>query len=64
MQDALNTLLLICATLASLAFGVLAAYGICKAVFVLFHIHARSVASDAKVKVGAETQVQNATLAS
>jgi hypothetical protein len=44
MQDAINTLMLICASLASMAFGVLAAYWICRAGFAVLRIHARSVA--------------------
>lgn len=44
MQDAINTLMLICAILASMAFGVLAAYWICRAGFAVLRIHARSVA--------------------
>jgi hypothetical protein len=33
MQDAVNMLMLVCAALASLALGVLLAYGACRAVF-------------------------------
>jgi len=44
MQDAINLLMLVCASLASLAFGVLAAYGVCRGAFAIFRIHARSVA--------------------
>ena len=44
MQDAMNTLMLICAILASMAFGVLAAYWICRTGFTVLRIHARSVA--------------------
>jgi membrane protein DedA with SNARE-associated domain len=44
MQDAMNTLMLICAILASMAFGVLAAYWICRASFAILRVHARSVA--------------------
>lgn len=44
MQDAMNLLMLICASLAAMAFGVLAAYGICRAAFAVLRIHARSVA--------------------
>jgi hypothetical protein len=62
MQDAINTLMLICASLASLAFGVLAAYGICRAAFALFRIHARSVASElAQVKIQPESQLPHAS---
>lgn len=44
MQDAMNLLMLVCASLAAMAFGVLAAYGICRAGFTILGIHARSVA--------------------
>ena len=39
-----SSIMLICAVLASLASGVLAAYGICIAMFKIFRIHARQVA--------------------
>lgn len=45
MQDAMNMLMLICASLAALAFGVLVAYGMCRAAFAVLRIHARSIAS-------------------
>jgi hypothetical protein len=45
MQDAMNTLMLICASLASLAFGVLLAYGVCRAAFAQFRHHAGQVAA-------------------
>jgi hypothetical protein len=44
MQDAMNTLMLICAALASLAFGVLLAYGVCRAAFAQLRQHAGQVA--------------------
>jgi hypothetical protein len=44
MQDVINTLMLICASAAAMAFGVLAAYGICRVGFAILRIHARSVA--------------------
>jgi hypothetical protein len=47
MQDAINLLMLICAALASLVFGVLLAYGVCRSVFAALRIHARSVAAEA-----------------
>lgn len=46
MQNAVNMLMLVCATLASLAFGVLAAYGVCRAAFAAFQMHAVQVAAD------------------
>ncbi|MGH9588565.1 MAG: hypothetical protein ACRD3F_16595 [Acidobacteriaceae bacterium] len=44
MQDAINLLMLFCASVAAMALGVLAAYGICRAGFAMLRIHARSVA--------------------
>ena len=45
MQDAINFLMLVCASLAALAFGVLAAYWVCRAAFAAIRLHARSVAA-------------------
>jgi len=39
-----TSIVLVCAVLASLAAGVLVAYGVCYAMFALFRIHARQVA--------------------
>lgn len=39
-----SSIMLICAVLASLAIGVLAAYAVCLAMFNIFRIHARQVA--------------------
>ena len=39
-----SSIVLICAVLASLAIGVLVAYGVCMAMFKVFRIHARQVA--------------------
>jgi uncharacterized protein (DUF2062 family) len=39
-----SSIVLICAVLASLAVGVLLAYGVCMAMFNVFRIHARQVA--------------------
>jgi len=41
-----SSIVLISAVLASLAVGVLIAYGICMTMFRLFRIHARQVAAD------------------
>ncbi|MGA8110253.1 MAG: hypothetical protein WBD46_15640 [Acidobacteriaceae bacterium] len=52
MQQAIDTLMLICATFASLAFGVLLAYGICRVAFTLFRQHAGQVAAQrAKARI-------------
>jgi uncharacterized protein (DUF2062 family) len=40
----MSSLMLVCAVLASLAFGVLVAYGICQAMFRVFRVHAESAA--------------------
>jgi hypothetical protein len=52
MQDLINSVMLICAGVAALAFGVLAAYGICRAAFAVLRIHARSVAGSFSVQRG------------
>jgi hypothetical protein len=45
MQDAMNTLMLVCAALASLAFGVLLAYGACRVAFAKLLRHAGQMAA-------------------
>jgi hypothetical protein len=50
MQDTINLLMLICASLAALAFGVLSAHAICRAAFGVLRMHARSVAAGTAVK--------------
>lgn len=47
MQELMSTILLICAALASLALGVMLAYGLCRGAFAVFRIHAKSVAAEA-----------------
>jgi hypothetical protein len=44
MQDGINLLMLVCAAAAALAFGVLAAYSLCRVAFALLRFHARSIA--------------------
>jgi hypothetical protein len=46
MQDVLNTIMLICAAVAALAFGVLMAYVICRGAFAALKMHARSFAAE------------------
>jgi hypothetical protein len=46
MQDVLNLIMLICAAVAALAFGVLAAYVVCRAAFAALKMHARSFAAE------------------
>lgn len=57
MQNAVDVLMLICATLAAMAFGVLAAYGVCRAAFVVFRIHALQVAQRARTRVARVSQL-------
>ncbi len=52
----LATLFLICAVLASLAFGVLTAYGLCLTLFRIFRAHAASVARPHRAPVATATQ--------
>ena len=47
MHEAVNTLMLVCAALGSLTFGVLVAYGMTRAGFAALRVHSRSVAQDA-----------------
>ncbi len=47
------SIVLVCAVLASLAAGVLLAYGVCQAMFVIFHSHARKVAESRPVMISA-----------
>lgn len=42
----METVLLLCAVLASLALGVLVAYGICQTMFRVFRVHAVSAAKN------------------
>jgi hypothetical protein len=51
MQEAVNTLMLICAALASLAFGVLVAYGACRVAFAKLFRHAGAAAQQATGKI-------------
>jgi hypothetical protein len=51
----ISSIVLICAVLASLAVGVLVGYWVCMAMFGVFRIHARQVASARRVV--ASTQV-------
>ncbi len=46
MQDFINLIMLICAIVASLAFGVLAAHTLCRTAFALLRLHAISVANE------------------
>jgi hypothetical protein len=46
MLNAVNMLMLVCATAASLAFGVLLAYGVCRLAFAALRQHAGLVAAE------------------
>jgi hypothetical protein len=53
-----SSIVLVCAVLASLAVGVLVAYGICMAMFVVFRMHVRQVtATHGSRRVVAPAQV-------
>ena len=51
-----SSIVLVCAVLASLAVGVLVAYGICMGMFVAFRMHVRQVAAESR-RVVAPAQV-------
>jgi hypothetical protein len=55
MDNAINFVMLVCAASAALAVGVLLGYGICKGLFTLFNLHARTVAA-ARKSAQPETQ--------
>jgi len=56
MQEAVNSLMLVCAALASLAFGVLLAYGACRAAFAKLFRHAGQAAARARAMAPAVSQ--------
>ncbi len=53
MQDLINASMLVCATAASLAFGVLAAHALCRGAFALLRMHATSIANERLEKASA-----------
>jgi hypothetical protein len=57
MQDFVNTVALICAAIASLGFGVLLAFGLCRAGFVVMRAHTLSRREDG---LPAKTQIAEA----
>ena len=59
MQDMMNLAMLICATAASLAFGVLTAYSLCRAAFAVLRVHSASVAEG---RIEAKLEKAQATL--
>ena len=50
-ESVIDSVMLVCAVLASLAAGVLVAYGVCLTMFGLFRIHARQVPVKSAVRV-------------
>ncbi len=50
----METMMLVCAVAASLAFGVLVAYGVCMVMFRVFRVHQESVA---KTRIAAPVAV-------
>ena len=62
MPDAINLLMLACASLAALAFGVLLAYGICRTAFAIMRMHVRSVAASHASQPESQTAAQTAIL--
>lgn len=50
MHDFMDMLMLVCASLAAMAFGVLGAYGICRMAFAILREHARSVTLEPQTK--------------
>jgi len=52
-----SSIVLVAAVLASLAAGVLVAYGVCLAMFGVFRMHVRQVAAGSARRVGATAQV-------
>jgi len=64
MQDAINLLMLVCASLAALAFGVLLAYGVCRIAFAAVRLHARSIAAQnsSQPEPQPQTEPQTASL--
>jgi hypothetical protein len=54
----ISSIVLICAVLASLAVGVLVAYGVCLSMFGMFRMHVRQVAENSARRVVAARVVQ------
>jgi len=52
-----DSVVLVCAVLASLASGVLLAYGVCQAVFALFRVHAQQAPARSKPRVAVSASV-------
>ena len=52
-----DSVVLVCAVLASLAAGVLVAHGVCLAMFGLFRMHARQVAAEPVVRLSGTASI-------
>ena len=52
-----DSVVLVCAVLASLASGVLLAYGVCQAVFALFRMHTCQVPALSQARVAASASI-------
>jgi uncharacterized protein (DUF2062 family) len=50
-----DSIMLVCAVLASLAAGVLAAYGVCLAIFAIFRPRTRPLAIESKIPTASPT---------
>ena len=61
MQDAINLLMLVWASIAALAFGVLLAYGVCRTAFAVIRLHARSIAQTSQPETQPQTQTEPQT---
>jgi uncharacterized protein (DUF2062 family) len=55
----MTSVMLICAVMASLALGVLLAYGICQVMFRIFHLHAQSAARERAESANARIVIEN-----
>ena len=54
----MTSIVLVCAVLASLAVGVLVAYGVCMAMFRVFQMHVQQVAAERRSQVVASASAQ------
>jgi uncharacterized protein (DUF2062 family) len=52
-----DSVVLVCAVFASLASGVLLAYGVCQAIFALFRMHARQSLAPSQVRVASPASI-------
>ena len=52
-----DSVVLVCAVFASLASGVLLAYGVCQAIFALFRMHARQSSAPSQLRVASPASI-------